>query len=94
MAADAGAFDGWIGAHPEHDPTAVVQAVTRFEGHARCGLSYFIERVLKVDTGTDPSEITEIEAMTKGNLAHRVMERARRRLVAVGSRHAPGVAAG
>ena len=75
MAADAGAFDGWIGAHPEHDPTAAVQAVTRFEGHARCGLSYFIERVLKVDTGTDPSEITEIEAMTKGNLAHRVMER-------------------
>ena len=47
----------------------------RFESHARCGLSYFIEKVLKVDTGTDPSEITEIEPMTKGNLVHAVMER-------------------
>jgi RecB family exonuclease len=72
---EAGEFDGWIGPNPEHDPREGVQAITRFESHAKCGLSYFIERVLKVDTGTDPSEITEIEPMTKGNLVHRVMER-------------------
>jgi ATP-dependent helicase/nuclease subunit B len=74
-APDATEFDGWLGPHPEHDPREAVQAITRFESHAKCGLSYFIERVLKVDTGTDPSEITEIEPLTKGNLVHRVMER-------------------
>lgn len=74
-APDATEFDGWLGPHEEHDPSRSVQAITRFESHARCGLSYFIEKVLKVDTGTDPSEITEIEALTKGNLAHRVLER-------------------
>jgi hypothetical protein len=74
-APDATEFDGWLGPHPEHDPRAGVQAITRFESHARCGLSYFIEKVLKVDTGTDPSEITEIEPLTKGNLVHLVMER-------------------
>lgn len=74
-AADATEFDGWLGPHDEHDPAVAVQAITRFESHARCGLSYFVEKVLGVDTDTDPSEITEIEALTKGNLAHRVLER-------------------
>ena len=30
--------------------------------------------MLQVDTGTDPSEIVEIEPMTKGNMVHAVME--------------------
>lgn len=71
---DPTVFDGWIGPHPEHDPRAGVQAITGFEAHAKCALSYFIERVLRVDTGTDPSEITEIEPLTKGDLVHHVLE--------------------
>ncbi len=70
----AGEFEGWIGAHPEHDPRRTVQAITRYEEHALCGLDSFVKRVLGVDTDTDPSEIVEIEPRDRGNLVHGVVE--------------------
>lgn len=79
-----GEYDGRVGAlgtaHPftrvGPDDDQVEVGITSFEQWVSCGLEYFVTRVLdaRVDD-TDPSEITDIEALEKGTLIHAVFER-------------------
>jgi ATP-dependent helicase/nuclease subunit B len=79
-----GEFDGQVGdlgaMHPfrrldtEGRPAQV--GITSFEEWVRCGLEYFVTRVLGARTDDlDPSDITDIEPQRKGTLIHRVFER-------------------
>jgi hypothetical protein len=79
-----GEYDGQVGdlgaTHPfrrldgEGRPAQV--GITSFEEWVRCGLAYFVTRVLGARTDDlDPSEITDIEPQRKGTLIHRVFER-------------------
>ena len=79
-----GEFDGQVGPlgalHPfrrvdaEGRPAEV--GITSFEEWVRCGLEYFVTRVLGARADdVDPSDITDIEPQRKGTLIHRVFER-------------------
>lgn len=50
-------------------------APTSLEGYAGCGMQFFLGRVLGVKTIEEPEAILTIDALTKGSLVHRVLER-------------------
>ncbi|MFN8021506.1 MAG: PD-(D/E)XK nuclease family protein [Acidimicrobiales bacterium] len=79
-----GEFDGQVGelgrTHPlrrvDPDGGRAQVGITSLEGWVRCGLHYFVTRVLDARTDElDPSEITDIDAREKGTLIHEVYER-------------------
>jgi ATP-dependent helicase/nuclease subunit B len=77
-----GEFDGQVGELGASSPLvprdggAPEVGITSFEDWIKCGLKYFVTRVLGARTDeTDPSEITDIEPREKGTLIHEVFER-------------------
>ena len=74
------AFDGALGPDVAEELLAHwsitrPMAPTSLEGYAGCGMQFFLGRVLGVKTIEEPEAILTIDALTKGSLVHRVLER-------------------
>jgi hypothetical protein len=63
---------------------------TRLESWAACGLRYFFAYVLGLHERDDPERITELGALDKGNVLHKVLEDFVREALDAGTVPAPG----
>lgn len=79
-----GHFDGQVGplqhSNPLRRPLPTGEpaqiGITSLEEWARCGLKYFVTRVLGAGTDeADPTDIADVEPLLKGTLIHAVFER-------------------
>ena len=67
-------FDGVIGARPELQVDTRPLSITSLENLAKCGVSYFLNTVLRVRQEDDPAETEKLAATDKGRMIHAVLE--------------------
>lgn len=67
-------YDGMIGTRPELDVGQRPLAITALENLATCGISYFLNTVLRVRQEDDPAETEKLAATDKGRMIHAVLE--------------------
>ncbi len=67
-------FDGVIGELDGLRPTGLLSA-TALQDWAKCGFSYFAQRVLRIEVVERPERIEEIASTDRGTLLHEIFER-------------------
>lgn len=67
-------YDGMIGTQPELDVGQRPLSITSLENLATCGISYFLNTVLRVRQEDDPAETEKLAATDKGRMIHAVLE--------------------
>lgn len=77
---EATPFDGVLGleaaaALAGHWSITAPMPPTALERYAGCGMAFFLDRVLRVRVVDEPEAVLTIDALTKGSVVHRTLER-------------------